>query len=131
MLHCTELLLTILIDPDTIRSLVSTIKEVFNSNVARLDSLLRNSMEIFALKMLQEQLIPHAVSRSRQYTTIIDSFLSSFEFITEQREIEQKCIKFLKVLRTTGGIESSEYMKNQLVDTVRKAELSIELHLDH
>ena len=130
MLHCTELLLTILIDPDTIRILVSTIKEVFNNNVARLNSLLRNSIEIFALTMLQEGLIPHAVSHSHEYTTIIDSFLSSFEFITEQQQIEQVCLKFLEVLHTTGGKGPSEHMKKQLADAV-KAKLSIDLHLDH
>ena len=109
---------------------MSTIKDVFNSNVARLNSSLQDIIDAFAREMLQEGLIPDAVSRSHEYTTIINSFLSKLPFITEQREIEQKCIKFLKVLRTTGGIESSEYMKNQLVDTV-KAKLSIELHLDH
>ena len=108
---------------------MSTIKEVFTENVNRLNSLLQHSIEDFAREMLENGLIPNAVSRDPKYTIVIDSFLASFCFITEKKEIERQCLNFLKVLDNIGVKKPSEYMKKQLVDKV-KQKLNIDLHLD-
>ncbi len=99
-------------------------------NVSRLNSLLQDCIDDFAREMLQEQLINHAVSRNPNYTKFIDNFLASLSFMTKQVQIEQQCSKFLKVLRTIGGQNPSEYMKKQLIDNIR-TKLNIDLHLDH
>ena len=113
------------------------LNSVLNNNVDRLNLLLQKScvnnvdnIEDFARKMLQEQLIPHAVSCSREYTIIINQFLALFEFMTEQQQIEEQCLKFLEVLHNIGGEYPSEFIKKQLVNSV-KTELNIDLHLDH
>ncbi len=122
------LLLLIIIDPDSITSLVTTIKDVFNNNIARLTTLLQDSIDEFAREMLQEQLIASAVSRNPKYTTIIDNFLSTLPFLTDQKLIEQHCSKFLKVLHNIGGLYPSESMKKQLTDSV-KTKLKIDMML--
>ena len=107
---------------------MSTIKDVFNNNVARLNLLLQDNIREFARQMLQEGLIAPAVIRNPKYTTIIDNFLASLLFMTEQKDVEQHCSKFLKVLYEIGGQFPGDLMKKQLVDTA-KTRLSIDLHL--
>ena len=109
---------------------MSTIKDVFTKNVARLNSLLQDNIDEFARAMLQEGLIAHAVARNPIYTTIIDNFLARLAFVTELEEIEQGCVKFLKVLHNIGEQTGNKYMKKQLVDAV-KQELNIDMHLDN
>ncbi len=100
-------------------------------NVSRLNFLLQDYIiDDFAREMLQEQLITDAVSRNPNCTKIIDNFLASLSFMTKQVQIEQQCLKFLKVLHTIGGKHPSDYMKEQLVDNI-KTRLNIDLHLDH
>ncbi len=113
------ILVIIIIGPDSITSLVTVIKDVFNNNIARLHSLLQDTIEVFARELLQEQLISDAVSRNPNYKSVSDNFLSALSFMTEQRLIEQHCSKFLKVLHNIGGPIPSESMKNQLTDTVK------------
>ena len=102
---------------------------MFTRNTARLTTLLRDSIDEFAREMLQEQLIGDAVFRNPNYTTIVNNFLSTLLFMTEQRLIEQQCSKFLKVLHNIGGLHPTEFIKKQLTDTV-KTRLNIDLHLD-
>ena len=111
---------------------MSTIRDVFNNNVARLNSLLQSEdiIKKFAMELLQEQLISDAVSRNPEYRTVVDNFLSTLLFMTERSQIEQQCSKFLKVLHNIGGQFPSEYMKKQLVDAA-KTRLKIDLHLDN
>ena len=109
---------------------MSTVKGVFTNNVARLNSLLQDNIEEFAREMLQESLIVPAVTRNPKCTTIIDHFLAKLAFVTELEEIEQGCVKFLKVLHNIGEQTASKYMKKQLVDAV-KQELNIDMHLDN
>ncbi len=124
------IIIHIIIDPDTITSIVSVIKDVFSNNVTSLSTLLQNSIDEFAKEMLQEQLIDHGVSRNPTYTTIIDNFLAKLAFLTEKKKIEQHCGKFLKVLHNIGEQEASDYMKKLLVVSVRARILNVDLHLD-
>ncbi len=121
------IIIIIIIDPDSITSLVTTIKDVFTNNIARLTTLLQDSIEDFATEMLQEQLIARAVSRNPNYKTIVDNFLAKLSFMKKE-EIEQHCGKFLKVLHTIGEQRASNYMKKKLTDTV-KTELNIDMML--
>ncbi len=101
---------------------------MFTNNIARLTTLLQDSIDEFAREMLQEQLIARAVSRNPNYKTIVDNFLAKLSFMMKKEKIEQHCGKFLKVLHTIGEQEASEYMKEQLTDTV-KTELKIDMML--
>ncbi len=125
----TILVLIIDLDPHTIAKLVSIIKDVFTNNIAKLSTLLQNSIEVFVTEMLQEQLIARVVSRNPKYTTVIDNFLAKLAFITKKEAIEQHCSKFLKVLHSIGEQEASKNMKQQLTNTV-KTKLNIDLYLD-
>ncbi len=109
---------------------MTTIKDVFRMNIARLRSLLQDNIEVFAEEMLQEQLISDAVTRDPKNKTIVDNFLAKLAFMTEKEEIEQHCGKFLKVLQNVGEQGASKYMKKQLIDAV-KTRLNIDLHLDN
>ncbi len=124
------LVIIIIIAPDSITRLVSTIKDVFTNNIANLNTLLQDSINEFAREMLQEQLIGDAVARKPNYTTIVNNFLAKLAFMTEKEVIEQHCGKFLKVLHNIGEQGASKNMKNQLTDAV-KTRLNIELHLDN
>ena len=124
------IIIHIIIDPDTITSIVSVIKDVFTNNASRLSTLLQNSIDEFAKEMLQEQLIGRGVSRNPTYTTIIDNFLAKLAFMTDKKKIEQHCGKFLKVLHNIGEQEASDYMKKLLVVSVRARILNVDLHLD-
>ncbi len=95
-------------------------------NIAKLTTLLQDSIKVFASELLQEQLISDAVSRDPNYKSVADNFLSTLAFMTEQRLIEQQCSKFLKVLHNIGGSYTSEAMRKQLIDTVR-TRLNIDL----
>ena len=81
--------------------------------------------------MHQEGLISQAVARNPNvlYTTIIDQFLASLEFKTQQREIEEQCLKCLKVLGNIGSKDASEIMKARLIKEV-KTELNIDLNFE-
>ena len=129
LLIVVVIIIIIIIDPDSITRLVSIIKDVFTKNTANLYSLLQDSIGAFARAMLQEQLISDAVSHNPNYKSVADNFLAKLNFKTEKRKIEQHCEKFLKVLHNIGEQDASEYMKNQLTDTV-KTRLNIDLHLD-
>ena len=124
------LVIIIIIDPDSITRLVSTIKDVFTNNIARLNTLLQDSINEFARLMLQEQLIGDTVARKPNYTTIVNNFLAKLAFMTKKEVIEQHCGKFLKVLHNVGEQGASEFMKKQLTDAV-KTKLNIDLHLDN
>ncbi len=124
------IIIHIIIDPDTITSIVSVIKDVFTNNASKLRTLLQNGIDEFAQEMLKEQLIGRGVSRNPTYKTIIDNFLAKLAFMTDKKKIEQHCGKFLKVLHNIGEQEASDYMKKLLVDSVRARILNVDLHLD-
>ena len=111
-------------------SIVKCVKDVFTNNIARLNTLLQDSINEFAREMLQEQLISDSVARNPNYKTIVDNFLSKLSFMTEKEEIEQHCGKFLKVLQNVGEQGASKNMKKQLTDAA-KTKLNIDLHLDN
>ena len=120
-----------ILDPDTIKSLVNTIRGAFTKNVSNLTSLLDTSISVFAREMLQEGLINHAVARNNPaYHTIIDQFMASLNFIKEQTEVEQMCSKFFNILHSIGGPckMASETMMKDLVEEV-KTKLHIDLNI--
>ena len=120
----------IILDPDAVKSLATTIKEVFTSHVADLSELLQPVIREFATQMLQEGLISDTLARNPNvlYTTIIGQFMAGLPFKTEQQQIEQSCLKCLKVLSNCGFKDASEVLRNHLVKEVR-TRLNIDLNL--
>ena len=125
------IIILFIIDPDSITRIVSTIKNVFTGHEAKLTSLLKPTICEFATEMHQEGLISQAVARDPNvlYTTIIDQFMAVLDFKTEQGEIEEQCLKCLKVLGNIGNKGVSEIIKARLIKEV-KTELKIDLNLE-
>ena len=92
--------------------------------------LLQCNSEKFAEEMYKRQLISEAAYHSHDPPFIvIEKFLATLRFVTNQGEIEQLCMKYLKVFHIIGGHYPSEYPKENVVLAV-KTEVNIDLQLN-
>ena len=79
--------------------------------------------------MLEVELITEEVNPSAE--RILEQFIDGLRWCDDQAEVEEHCIKFLKVLEKMKGIfrKASKKLRDQWM-AAAKCELSISLSLD-
>ena len=98
-------------------------------NCPRLSDLIQTSVEKVAKEMLEVELITEEVNPSVE--RILEQFIGGLKWCDDQAEVEEHCIKFLKVLEKMKGNfgKASKKLRDQWTEAA-KCELGISLSLD-
>ena len=82
-------------------------------------------------QLLQVDIITSDVQRSPSYDKIIIEFVGGMKFKCTQRDLEERCKKFITALTNVGGPvkDAAQTIKQKWIDTV-KQELGIDLQLN-
>ena len=110
---------------------IRCIGTVIDGMYASLSSLFDDSLKKVAEEMLQAGIITRTLERNPTFDSIINSFLSAFEFMDELDDIENHCMKFLSVFYKIGGpfVPAGDMIKKRLLKKIN-SELGIELKLN-
>ena len=98
-------------------------------NCPRLSDLIQKSVEKVAKEMVGVELITEEVNPSAD--RILEQFIDGLEWCDDRAEVEEHCIKFLKVLEKMKGNfgKASKKLRDQWMEAA-KCELSISLSLN-
>ena len=115
-----------------VQKIIDVVKNVLVKNENRMREFLELSLEDFAGKMWEASLIDQSTAIKLSYSTIIDQFVLSMNFMDNQQEVEEHCVALLKAIWSMGGpyVKLCKAIKEQFIKEV-KDELNVTLHVDY
>ena len=113
------------------KTVIVELKQVLTDNHADLRDVFQESIGDISNQLLQAGIITQTVQRSNSYDAIISQFVSGMKFKHTQRDLEERCKKFITALTDVGGPvkDAALMVKEKWIETV-KQELGIELQLN-
>ena len=86
-----------------LRSYRLAVNGIFDSRFDILNSLLKNSIDAFASKAFQAQLISEPVREVKNYSSIVREFKIGLELSKSISEIQTRCCSFIEILEDLSG----------------------------
>ena len=111
--------------------MVAKLKQVLTDNHVDLHDVFQESIGSISNELLQAGIITRDVQMAPSYDAIINQFVNGMKFKRTQRDLEERCKKFITALINVGGPvkDAALMIQHEWIDIVNR-ELGIEFDIN-